>query len=153
MKLFDAFFSFEGRLSRSGFFTLMGIICLLLVCLAGLGIMLLFAEAAIGVPYGLLLLGLASLTGLWSVAALLTRRLHDMNLSAAHAMFVYGLNLFALGFAIYNPSIGVALTVFMLGASIWFLLTPGSAGRNRYGRPTSARRAAAPSFGQGLRAG
>ena len=91
--------------------------------------MLLFAEAAIGVPYGLLLLGLASLTGLWSVAALLTRRLHDMNLSAAHAMFVYGLNLFALGFAIYNPSIGVALTVFMLGASIWFLLTPGSASR------------------------
>ena len=153
MKLFNTFFSFEGRLGRSDFFGLLGVACLLTIGLASLGIMLVSSGMAIAALYGVLVLGLTSLVGLWSLAALVTRRLHDLNLTAGHAAFVYGLNLSSVGFAVYKPSFGVALTVFMLGASVWFLLTPGTPGRNRFGRARAPRRATAPSLGNGLRLG
>ena len=156
MKLFNTFFSFEGRLSRSDFFGLLGVACLLIIGLVALGIMLVSSGVAIAAIYGLLLLGLTSLAGLWSGAALVTKRLHDLNLTAGHAAFVYGLNVSSIGFAVYKPSLGVALTVFMVGASIWFLLTPGTEGRNRFGDvrvPRAARRAAEPGLADGLRLG
>jgi uncharacterized membrane protein YhaH (DUF805 family) len=153
MKLFNTFFSFEGRLSRSDFFNVLGIAALLLLGLKGLGIMLLSSDMGVAFLYGILLLGLASLASLWSLAALLTKRLHDLNLTAGHAAFVYGLNLFAIGFAAYNPSLGVALTVFMVGASIWFLLTPGTPGRNRFGAARASRQSVQSSVAEGLHAG
>jgi uncharacterized membrane protein YhaH (DUF805 family) len=152
MKLFNAFFSFDGRIDRAGFFTRLGLACVSMAGLMGLATALLSSGMALGILYGLLLFGVALLVGLWSGAALVTQRMHDLELTAGHAAFVYGLNLFAVAFALYNPSIGVALTVFMVGASIWFLLTPGTESRNRFGSATGRGRVVSreiePSFAE-----
>jgi uncharacterized membrane protein YhaH (DUF805 family) len=144
MKLMDTFTSFNGRISRSDFFVHLCSAYLFSGALMGLGIALLSSGTAIAFLYGILIIALAVMAAIWSTAALLIRRMHDLNLSAGHAACVYGVDLIAFALAAYNPSIGVVVIVFVVGTSIWFLSKSGTPGRNRFGSPTRARRASPP---------
>src|SRR4051812_28167239 len=144
MKLIDTFASFNGRISRSDFFARLCSAYLSSGALLGLGIALLSSGTAIAFLYGILIIALAVTAAAWSTAALLIRRMHDLNLSAGHAACVYGVHLIVFAFAAYNPSVGVVLIVFLVGTSIWFLSRSGTPGRNRFGPSTGARRAFPP---------
>jgi uncharacterized membrane protein YhaH (DUF805 family) len=144
MKLIDTFTSFDGRIRRSDFFVHLISAYLFSGALMGLGIAFLSSGTAIAFLYGILIIALAVMAATWSTAALLIRRMHDLNLSSGHAACVYVVHLIAFAFAAYNPSVGVVLIVFLVGTSIWFLSKSGTPGRNRFGSPAKPRRALPP---------
>jgi uncharacterized membrane protein YhaH (DUF805 family) len=137
-KLRNLFFSFSGRLGRLGFL-LRGM---------GLGIVasVLFVAGASFFLHGALwwlglLIGIAAVAVLAAgYASLVARRLHDMNFSGYHAIWVAPVQLF-------GPFVPAALTswgvntsrfddaiftlVAVIGAAL--LLWPGSKGENRFG--------------------
>lgn len=76
---------------------------------------------------------LLMLCALWPILALLSKRLHDMNLPGSHAAWIMGLNL-ASEIVTYGSAPYWLVTVAGIGVGAWLMFTPGTDGENDYGR-------------------
>lgn len=146
MWLVRLFTSFEGRIGRRAFW--LGLIALILISPFSIGAIISkdpFSEALsyIG-SLGLVGLGW-SLALLFPLAALISKRLHDRNKTAALAALFYApaaINAFTgftgwTGLAEKALYVTTALGLLLGGVSAWFLielgLFSGTAGANKYG--------------------
>jgi uncharacterized membrane protein YhaH (DUF805 family) len=135
-------FSFVGRIHRASFILLSiacAVIFYVLIILIGICIEISDQFTAPFIFFFAALIALF-IFNVWASIALGVKRLHDLNLSGAHMIWIYLLNVFI---GLLSPFIifswGVVLV--MLGAllscgiMLWLSCTPGTNGDNKYGPP------------------
>jgi uncharacterized membrane protein YhaH (DUF805 family) len=137
-KLHNLFFSFAGRLGRLGFLfrgMALGITTSVLLVVG----FTLFVHGALW-WLGLLILIIALAALLVGYASLLARRLHDMNFSGYHAIWVVPVEILGVLVPAAMTSEGVdtsrfddALFTVIAVIGAFLLLWPGTKGENRFG--------------------
>jgi len=126
-------FGFEGRLGRLGFALFLLLAALLAAIPAGLGVLLARTDNATSILAGL---ALAALLALWTAIALVAQRLHDLDCSGLHTLWLASLTAAAVWLDDPYPalSLGIAALLGLIGLAL--LLMPGNASENRFGRPS-----------------
>jgi uncharacterized membrane protein YhaH (DUF805 family) len=126
-------YSFEGRIGRLRYFGYGLLAVLLNGIIMGIGAGL-ATETPLVIP-GTVLASAGFVSMVWCGVALAAKRLHDMDLSAHHLWWIYGLS--ALGGVLQGLSHGFAvlLAAFEFGVGIWLLFKRGTDGPNRFGPP------------------
>lgn len=127
--LLSLFFSFKGRLGRRRYFwsycmAIVPYLAALFMVLRYLGIGL-QSDAALEVRL------LLALPFMWVGSALTAKRLHDLDLSAKHLLWVVPVTL-GSAFVVKDPARIVA-TVASGSADLWLLFKRGTQGGNHYG--------------------
>jgi uncharacterized membrane protein YhaH (DUF805 family) len=138
MTLAQKLFSFRGRLNRAAY------IGLTLLCAAAVGVGIRIAIGIGASGHGsrgpiIIAVSLAiplMIVGYWAGAALCAKKLHDLNLSGAHVIWIY---LFGIGASAITFLAPVWITVLFyiadVGILLWLWCTPGTNGPNCYGPP------------------
>lgn len=70
---------------------------------------------------------------LYAMLILCVKRLHDINLSGWHVIWIWALGSTALAFQTYNPKIAFVLAFFNSFAALMLFLVPGTIGPNKFG--------------------
>jgi len=131
--LVNTFLRHSGRLRRRAFLGYLVLACMVLPGMAYLGLVMTRSDAR-WFPFLGVILAATGIVGFpLALVALLAKRLHDINLSAGHALWICGLNLLWPYLLVRHPSFGVVTTIFVVGISVWLLFTPGNPATNRYG--------------------
>jgi uncharacterized membrane protein YhaH (DUF805 family) len=124
--LFSALFSPRGRMARLPYF---GYSVLLLVMMMAMLAVMVFGVAAgpeavstLGIV-GIIVVGLIAL---YSDICLTMKRLHDLNLSGLHAIWIYCLSLAACATSGVGQDHGIMISLASLVASLWLLFAPGT---------------------------
>jgi uncharacterized membrane protein YhaH (DUF805 family) len=131
--LIDTFVRLRGRLRRRAFLGYLFLACTVLPGMAYLGLVMTRADMRWFPFLGVILVATGLVGFPLSIVALLAKRLHDIKLSAGHALWICGLNLLWPYLLLRHPSFGVVTTIFVVGISGWLLFTPGNPAANRYG--------------------
>jgi uncharacterized membrane protein YhaH (DUF805 family) len=136
-----ALFSWSGRMGRLAY---LGYSLLLIAVIVGLGLLLLMplrnAEDAKGVTVTItIVLGVMGIMGGFSLAA---KRLHDLDMSAWHYVWIVFVPLILNGFGVAMQQAGTNLPGLMatlvaglisVVMGLFLLLWPGTDGTNRFG--------------------
>lgn len=146
MKVLRALFSFHGRLGRLQYFGYIALSSLVVVLAAPVfGILFGAVAAAIigdveAAPFGVLfpsmLPGIALFC--WTGTALMSKRLHDLGLTAKHLFWMIPIFAASSSFGVADQAVQVsALEVVVmlvnLGIGLWLLFARGDQGPNRFG--------------------
>lgn len=119
-----AIFGFQGRMGRLGFF---GYYTLLYIYAVIWG--LAFSGLA-KLPWAWAIALLTAAPLIWAAVALLVRRLHDMDMSGWHVLWVCALRSVAMQ---TSGVVGAVFSIAFWGVVAWLCLEPGSPGPNRFG--------------------
>lgn len=88
---------------------------------------------------GVTIVVVALLGTMWTGIALSVKRLHDLGLSGAHLIWIYGIDIALQGVAsngeMSSPGITLVLALLALGVKLCLLLAPGQPDQNAYGQP------------------
>lgn len=144
INLLNIFFSFSGRLGRLGFILRGASLGITIGVFFVLGASLFLHGALwwLGLLIGVLALGILVV----GYASLVVRRLHDMNFSGYHAIWMVPVQLFGVLVPAALASEGVDVSriedpllwfVAVIGA--WLLLWPGTKKENRFGERLNRR--------------
>lgn len=131
----DALFTFNGRIGRTAFLgysviLMISSISLLFLSILWAGNNRTTMEYIIGSSAFIV----AALS-FWPAAALLIKRLHDLNYSAWHCLWLVILWLgYLLDDVLPNPALAI-VELAALATVIWLLAAPGSLESNNYGEP------------------
>lgn len=130
VKLNVDYLNLKGRINRLDFFVWSGI-STSAYCVTLLEYIMLKVEFTnlVVVPWFCVTL----LIYLYVMLILCVKRLHDMNLSGWHVIWIWALGSTALAFQTYNPKIAVILAFFNSFSALMLFLVPGSAGANKFG--------------------
>lgn len=131
--MFSILFGFQGRIARLPYFGYALLAVLIWGILGGAGGVILAEQRDNGsVIVGAILL-IAALGGLiWTGIALAVKRLHDMNMSGLHVLWIWGVNILASALANAAPALAIICTVASFLIGLWLLFSPGTVGPNRY---------------------
>jgi uncharacterized membrane protein YhaH (DUF805 family) len=136
-----ALFSWSGRMGRLAYF---GYTCLLVAVLVVLGLIFLLPlrNAADGTGVAIAIMVILGLMGLCGGFCLAAKRLHDLDMSAWHYVWIVFVPAFFNGSGAAMKQLGMAfpgLLTSLLGSLIsllvglYLLFWPGTDGTNRYG--------------------
>ncbi|OYV50764.1 MAG: hypothetical protein B7Z78_10340 [Rhodospirillales bacterium 20-60-12] len=138
VKMFDALFSFSGRLRRLAYFGYSIVAGLIGSIPAVIGALSLIYgkhhNEAVLIVVAVVILGISAIYFAWTSFAIGVKRLHDMDMSGYNQIWIIGLS--AAGQILrylHQPVTGIVIGVFSLGVSLWLLFAPGSQGGNRFG--------------------
>ena len=139
-------FGFSGRLNRMAFFGYGLVLAILLGIAVGAIVFLLMSD-----PSGELTPELSrvftglTIVSLWPTAALTVKRLHDMDRTGLHAVWIFALS--GAGALLDqmarggSNAISVTLQILSLLVALWLLFARGTDGANRFGLPRQQLRA------------
>lgn len=142
LHLRSALFSFVGRLNRAPFI-LLSIACMFVfygsILIIGICIEISHDSTAPLMFFFTTLIALF-IFNVWASLALVVKRLHDLNLSGAHMIWIF---LFSIFMTILSPFIVYSWGVVFIGLGVlincgimlWLSCTPGTNGHNKYGPP------------------
>lgn len=138
MGFFETLFGLQGRLGRTAYIgyglltcVVMGVVVGALVA-TGVSALQPGKGGGTGPALGALVAAVPLLlAGFWVSIALGVKRLHDMDMSGAHMIWI----IISSGVAGAIPFIGL---LFSLGLMLWFWCVPGTDGANRFGQPRFA---------------
>jgi len=141
MRVGQALFGYQGRLSRLAYFgysLLLGAIFMaifVVVCMTAgfVAVQNGTSPERAGEIAGLATAGLLLLVAIWPASALITKRLHDMGQSGAHTIWIMLLSY--AGLVVSDLGASAILGLASMVASLWLLFGPGEPGPNRYGMP------------------
>jgi uncharacterized membrane protein YhaH (DUF805 family) len=142
MTIRQVLFSFNGRLNRLPFFGYSVLAVVALFVVIGLGVTLCFSKEVTGVILGSVVMLAGFPVAVWSVYALLVKRLHDLDMSGLHAIWFYLLGIAPSAFATEAPVLAAICGLAQFGFSLYFLFAPGTVGQNRFGQPRVANASA-----------
>lgn len=128
-------FGLNGRLNRASY---IGHSFLCMLCTwAGVGVLVGIGLFGGGSPGSLLVavcLGIPLVAASpWAAFALGVKRLHDMDLSGAHMIWIYLLGM--SGNHVPSNGLKTLLMGAVFGVGVWLLCTRGTDGPNRFGQP------------------
>ena len=139
LSFFETLFGLQGRLSRAAYIgygllncVVMGIVIGVLFAVGASALQPGKGGGAAGPALGALAAAVPLLlASLWVNIALGVKRLHDMDMSGAHMVWI------VISSAVVGaiPFIGL---LFSLGLLLWLWCTPGTDGANRFGQPRFA---------------
>ena len=119
MSIVDAFFSFNGKLTRLQYLWS-------IVLSAFIMVVLVFAGAAAGanlnVGASIVFYVLAFVFYFWSSLAIPVKRLHDMGLPGTHLIWIIGLNMITASLA--ATGVGIVFSIISFCVALWLLFTP-----------------------------
>lgn len=155
-ELKKSLFSLNGRLNRAPFIMLLIFMSVGAIAAAIILIPAIFIDEYMirykmqDLPYTTMLIGLffaaIYLVTIYCGFALTVKRLHDMNMSGAHAIWIYAVYLVPM--ALINSALaGVSLVLNLVSVAIgiWLMCARGTNGPNRYGSPRVTFHQASPS--------
>lgn len=129
----DALFLFHGRIGRPAF---IGYIVFIGFFIFGL---IVYSISTAGNDRTKIISAMSSaafllaMVALWPFAALLIKRLHDLNRSAWHCLWLAALwFLCLLGDSLPDP-VAIMVEIASAGTAMWLFAVPGNAGPNFYG--------------------
>lgn len=127
----ELMFGFDGRLGRPGFLKYAGILGLILFVTFALSSTLVERLVLVLQPINLSAISVMSAIGAWPATAIICKRLHDMDRSGFHTMWVCPLFLVPLGWV---PAHWAMADIAALSIAIgWLAFTPGTIGPNFHG--------------------
>lgn len=135
-KIFERYFSFQGRLGRARFYirgTYLGLIALVLFVMSTV---FFSSDNAIAWWAGLCVVAAAGATLILGTASLIVRRLHDIGLSGYHAIWV-GAAQVAWTFFTFAPDRIMLYALPLFAICAWLTFWPGKTGENRFGLQTA----------------
>jgi uncharacterized membrane protein YhaH (DUF805 family) len=136
MTLTQTMFGLRGRLNRAAYIGY-GLLSFAGVFVAS-GILIGIGVSGGGAPGPILIACALGLPGfaaaVWVGIALGVKRLHDMDMSGAHLIWIYLVPAVA---GAVSEAVGVSFvgTLVGLGITLWLWCTPGTNGANRFGEP------------------
>lgn len=135
-KIFERYFSFQGRLGRARFYIRSLYIGLIGGVLFVMSTPLFSSENAVAWWAGLGVAAAAGASLILGAASLIVRRLHDIGLSGYHAIWVGAAE---LSWPILSraPERVVLLALPLFAICAWLIFWPGKAGENRFGLQTT----------------
>jgi uncharacterized membrane protein YhaH (DUF805 family) len=129
-------FGFRGRLTRLAWLGWQVVALLIGLVAGGSGAVLLAAGSRshfANTELGATALAVATLWLLWTAAALGAKRLHDINRSGWHLVWIYGFAVLPGLLAPLRWEAGALAGLVALVAGLWMALRAGNPGHNRFG--------------------
>jgi uncharacterized membrane protein YhaH (DUF805 family) len=138
MNIFEVLFSSQGRMGRLAFLGYSVLNILVMIALAIASAALWQGGAGPHAILGILIALAAIIAIMWSGIALTIKRLHDMNFTGLHVIWILGLEFASKGMgpATDSPALAALLSVITAAIGVGMLVVPGSPGENAYGAPT-----------------
>jgi uncharacterized membrane protein YhaH (DUF805 family) len=124
-------FSFKGRMRRAAFFVFSITIFTTVFLFAGIWTVLPIHGAGRIVPTGIVLV--ICLVATWANLAVIAKRLHDMNKSAKHLLWIFLPSLLPFLSATTEAHELSWLAAWLI--AMWLVVMPGTKIRNRFGPP------------------
>lgn len=140
-----ALFGFRGRLNRLAWLGWQVVALLIGLVAAAAGAVVLAAGNSThhaNTALGALVFAVGTLWLLWTAAALGVKRLHDLNHSGWHLIWMDGLALLPGVLVSLAWEAGAVAGLVALGSGLWLACRPGDAERNRFGIEPVRREAA-----------
>ena len=142
LQLRTALFSFVGRINRAPFifFSIASTVIFYgSILLIGIGLER-YSRFTVPVIFFVALLIALFVSNVWASLALGVKRLHDLNLSGAHMIWIYLFSIFTgtlSTFIIYSWGVVCVIlgALISCGIMLWLWCTPGTNGHNKYGPP------------------
>lgn len=128
----DLLFGLTGRISRLTYFG-GGLVLAVVTLVPIVGGMLMLRSAGPWVVPGAALAVAGVVGAIWNTIALTVKRLHDLGLSGANAVWVLGLNVGGSVVGQASEELAIAFGLASIGVGLWLLLTPGQPLTNEYG--------------------
>ena len=125
-------FGFDGRVGRIGYLLFTGLYLVLAALPALLGI---FSAGQDGYMPILTGFALAAMIAGWSCAALTVQRLHDLDCSGLHTVWIAALALAAVWLDDRHPIVSLALIILLGLIALGLVFAPGETDQNRFGAP------------------
>lgn len=131
LSLRQLMFGFDGRIGRCGFLKYTGILCISLFIGFVLCSALVDELVVVLQPAKVSAISIMCAIGAWPAAAIICKRLHDMDRSGFHSMWICPLFFLPLGWM--PPSWAMADIGALSTVLSWLALAPGTIGPNVHG--------------------
>lgn len=134
----ELMFGFDGRIGRLALLKYTGILCLSLFVFFALSSTLLQHFVPVMQRLGLSAISILGVIAVWPAAAIVCKRLHDMNRSGLHSAWICSLLFIPLGWLPPHWATADILVLSILAA--WLAFAPGTSGPNEHGLKCGMRK-------------